>query len=272
MKRDSILFYRSVMDALKELPPEIFKEAVLGMCAYGMDGEEPELSGMSKIVFLMAKPLIDSNNRKYQNGKKGGRPALEKEKPNDNHDISKEEPMDNHRLQKEKPNDNLYVKGDMLNDKGEMIEEKGERKDTAAEAHANVFRLIQDLYNSVCGSYPRLSKMSESRKKAISARLNSGYTVDDFRTLFEKAEKSAFLRGKNDRNWTATFDWLIKDSNMAKVLEGNYDDVHAKFQKATVSKKNRFNNFEQREYDYNILEAQLLAQRGETHEKNIGNV
>ncbi len=39
-----------------------------------------------------------------------------------------------------------------------------------------------------------------------------------------------------------------------------------------VEKKNRFNNFKQREYDYNSLEAQLLAQRGETHEKNIGNV
>lgn len=29
-----------------------------------------------------------------------------------------------------------------------------------------------------------------------------------------------------------------------------------------VAKKNRFNNFEQREYDYSSLEAQLLAQRG----------
>ena len=42
--------------------------------------------------------------------------------------------------------------------------------------------------------------------------------------LFENAENSSFLKGSNDRNWTATFDWLIKDSNMAKVLEGNYAD------------------------------------------------
>jgi hypothetical protein len=48
--------------------------------------------------------------------------------------------------------------------------------------------------------------------------------LDDFRTLFENAEASSFLKGKNERNWTATFDWLIKDSNMAKVLEGNYAD------------------------------------------------
>ena len=46
----------------------------------------------------------------------------------------------------------------------------------------------------------------------------------DFKCLFEKAENSSFLKGANNRNWSATFDWLIKDSNMAKTLDGNYDD------------------------------------------------
>jgi hypothetical protein len=48
--------------------------------------------------------------------------------------------------------------------------------------------------------------------------------MDDFRTVFENAEKSSFLKGRNDRNWSANFDWLIADKNMAKVLEGNYAD------------------------------------------------
>ena len=81
---------------------------------------------------------------------------------------------------------------------------------------------IRELYNSVCGSYPRLVKMSEARKKAIRARLRAGYTVEDFQKLFEMAEASDFLKGKNNRNWSATFDWLVADSNMAKVLDGNY--------------------------------------------------
>ncbi|WP_278625621.1 hypothetical protein [[Clostridium] symbiosum] len=86
------------------------------------------------------------------------------------------------------------------------------------------YTTIQDLYNSVCGSYPRLVKLSEARKKAIRARLNTGYTVDDFRRLFKTAEQSDFLKGKNNRNWRATFDWLISDANMAKVLDGNYEN------------------------------------------------
>lgn len=82
---------------------------------------------------------------------------------------------------------------------------------------------IADLYNSICTSFPKLRSLSDSRRKAIKARLNT-YTLEDFQTVFENAENSSFLKGSNDRNWTATFDWLIKDTNMVKVLEGNYAD------------------------------------------------
>ena len=106
------------------------------------------------------------------------------------------------------------------------------------------YQEIADLYNSICKSYPRLTKLSDARKKAIKARLNT-YTIDDFKKLFTMAEQSDFLKGKNDRNWSATFDWLIKDSNMAKVLDGNYKNSVSK---PTKAKPNKFNNFPQREY------------------------
>ena len=85
------------------------------------------------------------------------------------------------------------------------------------------YEQIKDMYNSICTSYPQLRSMSDNRKKAIKARLRQ-YSIDDFKCLFEKAENSSFLKGANNRNWSATFDWLIKDSNMAKTLDGNYDD------------------------------------------------
>lgn len=86
------------------------------------------------------------------------------------------------------------------------------------------YSATQNMYNEICISFPRVTKLSDHRKKAIKARLNSGYTMDDFWKLFEMAESSSFLKGKNDRNWSANFDWLIKDTNMIKVLEGNYAD------------------------------------------------
>ena len=87
---------------------------------------------------------------------------------------------------------------------------------------------VQNLYNSLCIGFPQCSKLSDARKRSIKARFSSGYTLDDFETLFTKAAASHFLRGQNPRNWRADFDWLIKDANMAKVLSGNYDDHHGR--------------------------------------------
>ena len=88
------------------------------------------------------------------------------------------------------------------------------------------YEKIGEMYNRICKSFPRCTSLSDARKKAIKARFASGYTIEDFQREFEKAEASSFLKGQNNRNWMASFDWLLKDSNMAKVLDGNYDDHH----------------------------------------------
>lgn len=86
------------------------------------------------------------------------------------------------------------------------------------------YQEIADMYNAICTSLPRMTTLSDKRKEAIAARLKH-YTVDQFREMFTKAENSAFLKGSNNRNWTANFDWLVKDANFAKVLDGNYDNT-----------------------------------------------
>lgn len=88
------------------------------------------------------------------------------------------------------------------------------------------YKQITDLYNSICKSLPRVNTLSEDRKKHIRARFANGATVDDFRRVFEKAEASGFLKGANNRGWSAKFDWLILDRNFAKVLDGNYDNSY----------------------------------------------
>lgn len=105
------------------------------------------------------------------------------------------------------------------------INTEGEKeKNVSCTSFPILCNTIQTLYNDICTSFPKCTSLSESRKKAIRARLNCGYTVEHFKILFQKAEASGFLKGRNDRNWRASFDWLVKDSNMAKVLDGNYDN------------------------------------------------
>ena len=87
------------------------------------------------------------------------------------------------------------------------------------------YKAIVALYHEICKSYPKLRTVSEHRKKAMAARWKEyGHDLDTFRELFEFAEASTFLKGKNKRNWTADFNWLMNSENMAKVLEGNYDN------------------------------------------------
>ena len=108
------------------------------------------------------------------------------------------------------------------------------------------YKGIVNAFNAICVSFPSVRSVSDSRKKAIKARLNT-YKLEDFKTLFEKAEASSFLKGKNNNNWSATFDWLIKDANMAKVLDGNYDDKPVSYRSGNnygkQSKADELNDF-----------------------------
>lgn len=120
-----------------------------------------------------------------------------------------------------------------VDDAEEDIEEEREEE---KERDKIDYKGIVAAFNSICVSFPSVKALSDARKKAIKARLNT-YSLDDFKTLFEKAEASSFLKGKNSSNWSTTFDWLIKDSNMAKVLDGNYDDKPVTYRQTGKSTK-----------------------------------
>ena len=106
----------------------------------------------------------------------------------------------------------------------ELEKEKEKELDNKISAD---LQSVVDLYHSICVSYPRIRSLSDARKKTIKARLKS-YSMDDFRALFENAEASSFLKGV-DGGWKASFDWLIKEANMLKVLEGNYTDKSKRY-------------------------------------------
>lgn len=112
----------------------------------------------------------------------------------------------------------IEIEKEIEKEKEIEIEKEKKKKKTSN------YQDIITLYNTLCVSYPRLTKLSDTRMKALKARINQGYTIEDFEKLFLKAESSTFLKGGNERNWSASFDWLIKDRNIAKVLDGNYDD------------------------------------------------
>lgn len=96
--RDSMIFYRGFMEAIADQPPEVFKRLTMAALEYGLDGIEPNLSGLEKAVFVSWRPVIDVNNQRYENGKKGGRPKKQT--------ITEEEPKQNQTKTEIKPNEN----------------------------------------------------------------------------------------------------------------------------------------------------------------------
>lgn len=89
------------------------------------------------------------------------------------------------------------------------------------------YQSVLDLYNSICVSLPRAAQLSDARKKAIKARLNK-FSMEDLERAFRIAEESQFLKGANNRNWIANFDWITKETNLVKILDGNYQNGQKK--------------------------------------------
>ena len=82
---------------------------------------------------------------------------------------------------------------------------------------------LMEYYNATFkDKLQQIQSMTEDRKKAVKARI-SQYGKESVRTAFNLVLQSPFLLGGNDRNWKCNFDWIFKQANYTKILEGNYN-------------------------------------------------
>lgn len=77
-----MIFYESFYEACKDLPDKDRLATYDAIIAYGCAGVIPEdLKGTPKAVFTIAKPLLDANAQRKENGAKGGRPRKDGNPP-----------------------------------------------------------------------------------------------------------------------------------------------------------------------------------------------
>ena len=98
--RDSFVFYRSFFVAISQLPKKYQLDTYQALARYALDSDEISLNGISSAVLELCKPQIDANNRRFENGKKGGRR---------NQTETKTEPKQNQTETKTEPNVNVNV-------------------------------------------------------------------------------------------------------------------------------------------------------------------
>lgn len=106
--RDSFIFYRSFFESAKTLKTKDKLKFFESVCDYALNDIEPDLEGPALGMFNLLKPQVDANNKRFENGKKGGRPKA-------NQDETKAKPKRNRPQSKPQPNDNVNV-NDNVND------------------------------------------------------------------------------------------------------------------------------------------------------------
>ena len=92
-------------EALEELNDEQYARVFRAISKFALDGKEIKLSGVEKVIFQLVKPQLIANQKRYENGCKGGRRSNDIVLEN-NQNETEIKPNDNQKTTKTKPNDN----------------------------------------------------------------------------------------------------------------------------------------------------------------------
>ena len=215
---ESMIVYRSFYEAIKELDDATAAAVFRAMCEYGLNGNEIELQGVSKAIFALIKPQIDANNKRKQNGFKGGRPKAE-----NNQTETKTKPKQNQTETEAKANINLNVN----------VNKNVKEKKMCSNEH---IKEIADEWNATFANtdVPKVTilKPGSKRAKMLQARLEE-FGKEKVIDAMKTAAESSFLTSSS---WFS-FDWFCCPSNFVKIIEGNYKDHAQQLQTFSPSPK-----------------------------------
>ena len=251
-EKKSYIMYKSWNPLLESLPPEQLYEVFHAIIKY-QNGEETNIKDpVIQAIFKMFKKQFEEDENKWGKerqqridaGRKGG-----KAKPTEYKEclaevseakeclapLSKVKQTQANQAVMVEVEGNVEVEDsvDVKNILPPYSPPKGGEADSSlrSESRQNIdgytppkpertdYQGVLDAYHECCPSFPAVIKLTETRKRAIKARLKD-YGLDEIKRAFSLAGQSDFLKGSS--GWQASFDWLMKPANMTKVLEGNY--------------------------------------------------
>lgn len=128
-----------------------------------------------------------------------------------NHGTITDLSLNNHGLYEEEEKEGEYIPPVVPQGDDEHLEEK-----------INYNALMNTFNTMFGGKLPKVTSMTEKRKKAVKARA-AEHGKNAIMTVFNNVLQSAFLTGHNDKNWSCDFDWIFRPTNFIKILEGNYN-------------------------------------------------
>lgn len=232
MKRESFVFYRSFRDAFRALDKDVRLRMYEAVIDYGLDLVEPHFEGIEKVLWTLIRPQLEANNKRFENGCKGGAPIGNqnaRKQPRNNRETTEKQPKNNQKQPNVNENENENVnenENDIRTLKTSFKVSSFGANDAPADPKID-FEKIKGSWNDEAQKshslMPKLRSMQKQRQKQIAARIRE-YGEEVFFDAMKKAVASDFLNGKNRRGWIASFDWFVKPTNFAKVVDGNYND------------------------------------------------
>jgi hypothetical protein len=70
LKRDTFIIYRSFYEAMKPFDDSVKAKLFDAMCEFSLNGEDVELEGVAASLFMLMRPNLEANNKRYLNGSK----------------------------------------------------------------------------------------------------------------------------------------------------------------------------------------------------------
>ena len=229
---------------------ELFKKIGL---IYEQNGNTLSIANYNELV---GSETDYSVQKRRQRNKEMETKEPEIDKPSKNISIGVDGGVDNvHIENRDKSIENRDKSIELENrDRGESRGERATKSVALCEANAS---LIIEAWNSL--GLAALKSITNMRLKLTKARI-ADYGLDTFIDTIISIKESPFLLGQNAKGWMITYDWLIKPSNFAKVLEGNYRPrvTQSVIQQA---KKTASSNFTERKNDIDAETLQKVAKQ-----------
>lgn len=199
--------------------------------AYSRTGEKPDLSDDPLLAYAFADFVIDLDRdrekyeqtcqRRSEAGKRGGQAKQQAKQANAKNDVAKQ--ANANFATNEKANCSKLSETEAEAEYNDDIHRCTSMSEVQEPNNVNLYVIVKNNFNHICNELPKITSMTAERKKRIdeaAAELKKRRWT--FPELFAKVRMTDFLMGK-DGGWKATFDWIMKPENIAKITEGFYD-------------------------------------------------
>lgn len=112
---------------------------------------------------------------------------------------------------------------------------------TRADQPDDGVQVAVEAYNAAAGraGWPRAQIVSPKRRSSLRQRLAEAGGVDGWAAAIERAERSAFLTGDNDRGWLPDIDFFLQQKSFTRLMEGAYDRRTARHHAGNQSHRSR---------------------------------